>query len=128
MVSVRLFYDFLVEEGVRESNPVGRGRYTPESKWGGQHRGLVPRVMQLPWVPRRFTGVNDRTSISAALLEVLPTRDRTRKPSRKEAGIETRPGLASGNQDQSASGNIDVAVPDTAGENAMSTTVMVRPP
>jgi hypothetical protein len=26
MVPVRLFYDFLVEEGVRESNPVGRGR------------------------------------------------------------------------------------------------------
>ena len=29
LVPVRLFYDFLVEEGVRESNPVGRGRYTP---------------------------------------------------------------------------------------------------
>ena len=27
LVPVRLFYDFLVEEGVRESNPVGRGRY-----------------------------------------------------------------------------------------------------
>jgi len=29
MVPVRLFYDFLMEEGLRESNPVGRGRYTP---------------------------------------------------------------------------------------------------
>src|ERR1700758_4194178 len=29
LVPVRLFYDFLVEEGVRESNPVGRGRYIP---------------------------------------------------------------------------------------------------
>ena len=29
LVPVRLFYDFLMEEGVRESNPVGRGRYTP---------------------------------------------------------------------------------------------------
>jgi site-specific recombinase XerC len=29
LVPVRLFFDFLVEEGVRESNPVGRGRYTP---------------------------------------------------------------------------------------------------
>jgi integrase/recombinase XerD len=28
LVAVRLFYDYLVEEGVRESNPVGRGRYT----------------------------------------------------------------------------------------------------
>lgn len=29
LVSVRLFYDFLVEEGLRQDNPVGRGRYTP---------------------------------------------------------------------------------------------------
>ncbi|MFD8544662.1 hypothetical protein [Streptomyces sp. NPDC059649] len=27
-VSVRLFYDFLIEEGLRQGNPVGRGRYT----------------------------------------------------------------------------------------------------
>ena len=48
---VRLFFDFLVDEGVRESNPVGRGRYTPGRKWGGQQRGLVPRVVKLPWIP-----------------------------------------------------------------------------
>ncbi len=29
LVPVRLFYDLLVEEGLRASNPVGRGRYTP---------------------------------------------------------------------------------------------------
>jgi integrase/recombinase XerD len=29
LVPVRLFYDFLIEEGPRESNPVGRGRFTP---------------------------------------------------------------------------------------------------
>jgi site-specific recombinase XerD len=29
LVPVRLFYDFLMDEGGRESNPVGRGRYTP---------------------------------------------------------------------------------------------------
>jgi site-specific recombinase XerC len=28
LVAVRLFYDHLVEEGRRETNPVGRGRYT----------------------------------------------------------------------------------------------------
>ena len=33
---VRLFYDFLIEEGVRESNPVGRGRYTPGRASGGR--------------------------------------------------------------------------------------------
>ncbi|WP_336874019.1 integrase [Rhodococcus qingshengii] len=51
LVPVWLFYDFLIEEGVRESNPVGRGRYTPGRKWGGQQRGLVPRLVKLPWIP-----------------------------------------------------------------------------
>ncbi|OWA00964.1 integrase [Streptomyces sp. CS113] len=51
LVPVRLFYDFLMEEGLRESNPVGRGRYTPGRQQGGQQRGLVPRLTKLPWIP-----------------------------------------------------------------------------
>ena len=52
LVPVRLFYDFLVEEGVRESNPVGRGRYTPGHRFGGaSQRGAVPRMVKLPWIP-----------------------------------------------------------------------------
>ncbi|MFJ1548098.1 tyrosine-type recombinase/integrase [Streptomyces sp. NPDC088246] len=51
LVSVRLFYDFLMEEGLRESNPVGRGRYTPGRRQAGQQRGLVPRLTKLPWIP-----------------------------------------------------------------------------
>lgn len=52
LVPVRLFYDFLVEEGVRQSNPVGRGRYTPGRRvGGGAGRGLVPRMVKLPWIP-----------------------------------------------------------------------------
>lgn len=51
LVPVRLFFDFLVEEGVRESNPVGRGRYTPGRAGGGTARGLVPRMVKLPWIP-----------------------------------------------------------------------------
>jgi site-specific recombinase XerD len=51
LVAVRLFYDFLVEEGLRESNPVGRGRYTPGRRVGGQARSLVPRMVKLPWIP-----------------------------------------------------------------------------
>ena len=51
LVAVRLFYEFLVEEGVRESNPVGRGRYTPRGGFGGGRRGLVPRMSRLPWIP-----------------------------------------------------------------------------
>ncbi|MBM7167510.1 tyrosine-type recombinase/integrase [Streptomyces sp. G44] len=51
LVPVRLFYDYLIEEGLRESNPVGRGRYTPGRNFGGQQRGLVPRLTKLPWIP-----------------------------------------------------------------------------
>jgi len=51
LVSVRLFYDFLIEEGLREFNPVGRGRYTPGRRFGGHQRGLVPRLTKLPWIP-----------------------------------------------------------------------------
>jgi integrase/recombinase XerD len=46
LVAVRLFYDFLVEEGVRESNPVGRGRYTPGRHFGGSPRPLVARMVK----------------------------------------------------------------------------------
>jgi site-specific recombinase XerD len=51
LVPVRLFYDFLVEEGVRDSNPVGRGRYTPGRVVSGRARSLVPRMVKLPWIP-----------------------------------------------------------------------------
>ena len=49
LVPVRLFYDFLVEEGVRESNPVGRGRSAPGRASGAG--ALVPRMVKLPWIP-----------------------------------------------------------------------------
>ena len=52
LVAVRLFYDHLIEEGFRETNPVGRGRYTPGRGFAGQReRGLVPRFTKLPWIP-----------------------------------------------------------------------------
>lgn len=51
LVPVRLFYDFLMEDGERDSNPVGRGRYTPGRQRGGYERGLVPRLTKLPWIP-----------------------------------------------------------------------------
>ena len=35
LTAVRLFYDYLIEEGRRVSNPVGRGRYTPGRSFGG---------------------------------------------------------------------------------------------
>jgi integrase/recombinase XerD len=52
LVAVRQFYDFLIEEGVRQTNPVGRGRYTSGKAFGGtQPRALVPRFTKLPWIP-----------------------------------------------------------------------------
>lgn len=51
LVAVRLFYDYLVEEGRRETNPVGRGRYTAGKAFGHGRRGLVPRLTKLPWIP-----------------------------------------------------------------------------
>jgi site-specific recombinase XerC len=56
LVPVRLFYDFLMEEGLRDSNPVGRGRYTPRSRGGGHQRGLVPRLTKLRGSPPTPSG------------------------------------------------------------------------
>jgi integrase/recombinase XerD len=52
LTAVRLFYDFLMETGVRDTNPVGRGRYTPGSGFYGlRQRALVPRYQRTPWIP-----------------------------------------------------------------------------
>lgn len=52
LTGVRLFFDNLIEDGLRETNPVGRGRYTPGKAFGGKgERGLLPRFRRLPWVP-----------------------------------------------------------------------------
>ena len=52
LTAVRLFYDYLMETGVRDTNPVGRGRYTPGSGFYGlRQRALVPRYQRAPWIP-----------------------------------------------------------------------------
>lgn len=52
LTALRLYYDFLIEEGRRVDNPVGRGRYTQGKGFGGHRdRGLVPRYRKLPWIP-----------------------------------------------------------------------------
>lgn len=49
LVAVRLYYDYLIEEGHRDSNPVGRGRYTAGKGFGGKRdKGLVPHFTQSP--------------------------------------------------------------------------------
>jgi integrase/recombinase XerD len=52
LTAVRLFFDFLIEEGKRADHPVGRGRYTPGKAFGAnRERALVPRFQTLPWIP-----------------------------------------------------------------------------
>jgi site-specific recombinase XerD len=53
LTAIRLFFDFLIEEGRRDTNPVGRGRYTAGKCFGGgkRERGLLPRRKRLPWIP-----------------------------------------------------------------------------
>ncbi len=52
LTAVRLFYDYLIEEGLRGDNPVGRGRYTPGKNFGiTRQRGMLPRYRRLPWIP-----------------------------------------------------------------------------
>lgn len=50
LTAVRLFYDYLMEEGLRDNNPVGRGRYTP-GRALGKERGLLARYQKLPRIP-----------------------------------------------------------------------------
>jgi integrase len=50
VTAVRLFYDYLCEEGCRADHPVGRGRFTPGTVETGA-RGLLPRYRKLPWIP-----------------------------------------------------------------------------
>jgi len=52
LTAIRLFYDYLIEEGLRTTNPVGRGHYTRGKGFGGiRERGLIPRYSKLPWIP-----------------------------------------------------------------------------
>jgi len=72
ITAVRLFYDFLIEEGMRSTNPVGRGRYTPRNSFASKgERGLLPRFHKLPWIPSdsQWTAI-----IFAALQEPLRNR------------------------------------------------------
>jgi site-specific recombinase XerD len=72
LVVARLFHDYLVEEGVRADNPVGRGRYTPGKGFGGaRERGLVPRYRRLPWIP---SDAEWRAVLAAARAEPLRNR------------------------------------------------------
>lgn len=83
LTAVRLYYDYLVEEGLRADSPVGRGRYTAGRGFGGQRdRGLLPRYRTLPWVP---TDAQWRAAPPATRAE--PLRDRVMLAMAYDAGL-----------------------------------------
>ena len=60
LTAVRLFYDHLIEEGVRSRNPVAPGT-------SGQVRALVRGQRRLPWIPadEDWRGILEAASESA---------------------------------------------------------------
>ena len=51
IAAVRLYYEYLTEEGVNAKNPVKKGKYLKSSRYGGGRRGLVARYEKSPWLP-----------------------------------------------------------------------------
>ena len=51
IATVRLYYDYLTDEGIRVKNPVKKGLYTKGRWFGGRKRGLVARYEKPPWLP-----------------------------------------------------------------------------
>jgi len=72
LTAIRLYYDFLMDEGYRADNPIGRGRYTPGNRFGAMHeRGLLKRLHTLPWIPSEAEW---RSILEAARQEPLRNR------------------------------------------------------
>ncbi len=66
-LALRLFHDFLVEEGVRESNPVTGVVTPPGRSFGGAARPLVARMVKLPWIPGEAEWLPIRNRLMLAL-------------------------------------------------------------
>lgn len=69
VVAVRSFYQFLVEDGLRERNPVRRGQAGRRGRKPRQ--GLVRRVATAPWIPNEDAWVR---ILEATLAEPLRNR------------------------------------------------------
>lgn len=83
LVAVRLFYDYLVEERIRATNPAGRGQFTPgRTITKRADRGLLPRLAVLPWIP---TDEQWQQILSAACEE--PIRNRLMLALAYDAGL-----------------------------------------
>jgi integrase/recombinase XerD len=51
LATVRLYYEYLMEEEVRATNPVKIGIYAGEREFGNGRRGMVTRHEKAPWLP-----------------------------------------------------------------------------
>ena len=51
LTAIRLFFDFLVEDGLMQTNPVGRGRYAVSRRFSRGQRSPIPKFHKLPWIP-----------------------------------------------------------------------------
>ncbi len=69
---VRLLYQYMIEEGLRLTNPVGKGRYVRSNGFGGQReRSLLPHYHKLPWLP---TDEQWQSLLQATKTEILRNR------------------------------------------------------
>jgi integrase/recombinase XerD len=83
LTAVRLFFDFLIEEGKRTDHPVGRGRYTPGKAFGAdRERALVPRFQTLPWIPS-----DEQWRAFLAVVKQAPLRTRCMAALAYDAGL-----------------------------------------
>jgi integrase/recombinase XerD len=83
LTAVRLFFDFLIEEGQRTDHPVGRGRYTPGKAFGiDRERALVPRFQTLPWIPS-----DEQWRAFLAVVKEAPLRTRCMAAFAYDAGL-----------------------------------------
>jgi integrase/recombinase XerD len=83
LTAVRLFFDFLIEEGKRTDHPVGRGRYTPGKAFGAdRERALVPRFQPLPWIPN-----DEQWRAFLAVVKQAPLRTRCMAALAYDAGL-----------------------------------------
>jgi integrase/recombinase XerD len=76
LTAVRLFFDHLVEDGVRATNPVGRGHARGRGGWKAAIAPLVRRHRTLPWIPtedqwQALLGVMQNESVRSRLMFAL---------------------------------------------------------
>ena len=71
LTAIRLYYDYLTEEGTRVDNPVRRGRHIMSKRLGGSRGGILRRYYKLPWIP---TDEQWRAILNAARSEPIRNR------------------------------------------------------